>query len=241
MKTKALVIAFVAIGIFFLSSCEKDEPEKDKITFEGVDIEPDGYYINKSGGFTLGNAFFPTRYNEDFDSWSGFVVSGHDDTETRGYENMYSAIAGSGAEGSEKFAVFYTMSADTLEFLVPEKVTNISFCNSTYAYYAMLEGDSFSRQFGGESGDEPDYFNLLIKAYDEAGTLVANFSLTLANYTYVNNAEDFISNAWTDVDLSQAGYLKYLVFSFESTDTGDFGINTPTYICIDNITGELQE
>lgn len=241
MKTKALFIAFAATGIIFFSSCEKDEPEKDRITFEEMDLKSEGYYIDKSGGFTLGNVFFPTRYNEEYDSWSGFVVSNHDDTETRGFENMYSCIAGSGADGSEKFGLLFTMNPDTIEFLVPEKVTNISFCNSTYAYYAMLEGNSFSKQFGGNSGDDPDYFNLLIEGFDEAGNIVVDVGLSLANYTNVNNAEDYIANAWTDVDLSQAGYLKYLVFSFESSDVGEFGINTPTYVCIDNITGELQE
>ncbi|MFW5645384.1 MAG: DUF4465 domain-containing protein [Bacteroidota bacterium] len=241
MKTKVWIIAFAATGIFFFISCEKDQPEKDRIDFEEVELESEGYYINKSGGFTLGNAHFPTRYDEDFDSWSGFVVSNHNDTETRGFENMYSCIAGKGADGSEKFGLLFTMSTDTIEFLVPEKVTNISFCNSTYAYYSMLEGGSFSKQFGGETGDDPDYLNLLLKGLDESGNLVAEVRLALADYTFDNNAEDYIANMWTDVDLSQAGYLKYLVFSFESSDVGDFGINTPTYVCVDNIIGELQE
>ncbi|MFW5821178.1 MAG: DUF4465 domain-containing protein [Bacteroidota bacterium] len=241
MKTRSLLIAFAATVLFFFSSCEKDQTEKDKITFEEIELNAEGVYIDKSGGFTSGNAFFPTDYNASWDSWAGFVVTNHSDTETRGYENQYSAIAGSGASGSEKYSVLYTMLKDTLELLVPEKITNISVCNSTYAYYAMLEGNDFSKQFGGDSGDEPDYFNLIIEALDESGRSVMEATITLADYRFTNNAEDYISNTWNDVDLGEAGYLKYLVFSFESSDMGDFGINTPTYICIDNISGELLD
>ena len=52
---------------------------------------------------------------------------------------------------------------------------------------------------------------------------------------------DYIGNVWTDLDLSQAGFLKYLVLSFDSSDKGAFGINTPTFVCIDNIYGELRD
>ena len=113
MKTKSLLIAFAATLFFFLYSCEKDQPEKDNITFEDIELSNEGVYIDKSGGFTTGNAFFPTHYNPDFGSWAGFVVSNHDDTDTPGYENQYSAIAGSGASGSEKYAVLFTMFKDT--------------------------------------------------------------------------------------------------------------------------------
>jgi hypothetical protein len=243
MKTNTYFLLFAASLIFFFSSCEKDKTETDNINFEDFELGDDGYYIGSdmAGGYTIGNAYFPINYNEEYGSWSGFAVSNHTDTETRGYSNQYSAIAGSGASGSEKYAVLYTWQADTIEFLTPEKVTNISVCNTTYAYYAMLEGTEISDPFGGDSGDERDYFNLLITGLDESGTPVLEASLALANYRYENNAEDYVSNAWTDVDLSEGGYIKYLVFSFESSDMGDFGINTPTYVCIDNIRGELQE
>lgn len=242
MKTKALIFAFAAI-IFFLFSCEKEKVETDRITFEEFDLGSKGYYIGEdmAGGFRSGNALFKTSYDPEWESWSGFAISNHSDTETRGYQNQYSCISGSGAGGSENFALLYTWASDTIEFIIPEKITGISFSNSTWAYYAMLEGDLFSKQFGGDSGDDSDYFNLNIKAIDEAGHMSLNATLNLADYRFTNNAEDYIANAWTEVDLSDAGFVKYLVLSFESSDTGDFGINTPTYVCIDNIRGELKE
>ena len=55
---------------------------------------------------------------------------------------------------------------------------------------------------------------------------------------YIN---DYIFDGWFDADLSDVGFIKYLIFSFDSSDkTGEY-INTPTYVCIDNIEGEILE
>jgi hypothetical protein len=243
MKTKHFLFAFAATGLLLLSSCEKDEVKKDRINFEEFELGSEGYYngSDMAGGFQSGNAIFPNSFNPDFQSWIGFAVSNHTDVQTRGYVNQYSSIAGSGDDGSDNYAVFYTFSSDTIEFVIPEKITNICISNSTYAYYSMLEGDDFAKQFGGGTGDDPDYFNLNLEGLDEAGRQVFIATLTLADYRFANNAEDYIANSWTDLDLSEAGFVKYLVLSFESSDTGAFGINTPTYVCIDNLFGELQD
>ena len=139
------------------------------------------------------------------------------------------------------YSVFYSWQKDTIFFTTPEKIKNISFCNSTYAYYSMLNGDQYAKKFGGESGNDPDYFKLIVEGLDAGKQKVLSGEITLADYTPEDNSKDYIGNVWTDVDLSQAGYIKYLVLSFESSDTGAFGINTPTFVCIDNIFGELQE
>ncbi|HEB89007.1 MAG TPA: DUF4465 domain-containing protein, partial [Deltaproteobacteria bacterium] len=41
---------------------------------------------------------------------------------------------------------------------------------------------------------------------------------------------------WVFQDLSSLGLVKELGFSFESSDVGSFGINTPQYFAIDNLT-----
>jgi hypothetical protein len=230
-------------AIILFTSCENDKPVTDKITFENLPLEESGYFIadDGSGGFTSGNAYFKTSYNPDYQSWSGFAYTNHTDTETKGYANQYSSIAGSGAGGSSNYAVLYSWSKDTLVFTVPEKVTNISISNSTYAYYAMLEGDAFAKKFGGTTGNDPDYFRLIISPLDASKVKLGTFTINLADFTYANNTLDYVANAWSDFDLSPAGFVSYLVFSFESTDAGEYGINTPTYVCIDNIYGELAE
>ena len=60
-------------------------------------------------------------------------------------------------------------------------------------------------------------------------------TLYLADFRFGDNSQDYIIDAWTAVNLSSLGQVKTLEFSVSSSDTGDFGINTPTYFAIDNI------
>jgi len=242
MKARILFMTFAA-NVLIFSSCEKEKVVTDKITFEEFSLEGSGVHNGSdlSGEFTIGNAIFPNTYNAQYNYWDrGFAISNHTDTQTEGPSNLYSCIAGSGAYNSSNFAIFTSWSSDTLKFIIPEKVTNISVCNSTYAYYSMLYGDDFAKQFGGNSGDDSDIFKLKISCLNDNNE-IWEIELNLADYTYVNNSEDYILNGWIDMDLSEVGYIKYMSFSFESTDMGDYGINTPTYFCIDNIFGELKE
>lgn len=242
-KKKLLIAAMFAVAGITLSSCEKDEVKMDRINFEELELDESGFFNGSdlSGGFLSGNVFFKTNYNPDWDFWSGFAYSNHTDVTTAGYTNQYSCIAGSGDDGSSKYAVLYSSGNDTISFIIPEKVTNISFCNSTYAYKAMENGDAFSKKFGGESGDDEDFFHLLIDAYDGNNNKIADVTIQLADFTFSDNSLDYIGNVWTDVDLSALGFINYLVFSFDSSDKNDLGIKTPTYVCIDNIFGELQD
>lgn len=243
MKRSTLFFAIaIALAVVF-SSCENNDSITDVIDFEDLTLDQSGVWNGSdgSGDLTVGNATFPNSYNATWDAWNGFAISNHTDTETAGYANQYSAIAGSGADGSEKYAVFYTFSSDTIRFSVPEIVNRISVCNSTYAYLSMLNGDAVARQFGGEDGTDPDYFKLIIKALDATNQVIATVNVMLADFTSDNSAEDYISNAWTDINMSEAGRISALVLSFESSDVGQYGMNTPAYVCIDNIEGELAE
>jgi hypothetical protein len=241
MKTGILFFSILVAVLF--SSCEKEKTRVDVIDFEKFELDETGYWNGSdgSGGVRLGNAFFPNVYNSQWQSWYGFSVSSVTDNETPGYINQYSSIEGSGDRGSGKYAVLYSFSSDTITFNVPAKVINISLSNSTYAYYSMLNGDDFNAKFGGESGDEPDYFSLIIEGIDESGNITGTAEISLADYRNLNGVPDFIGNAWTEIDLSAMGFLKHLVFAFDSSRKNEFGILTPTYVCIDNIRGELEE
>ena len=57
----------------------------------------------------------------------------------------------------------------------------------------------------------------------------------MADYRFSDNAQDYIIDEWTYIDLSQLGDADSLVFSLSSSDNGQFGMNTPAYFCVDNI------
>jgi hypothetical protein len=236
---KSFAVICTATLVLAIYSCEKDEPSREIISFEELDPGEDGIWNGSdgSGGFTSGNAFFPVDFNAEWDSWRGFAYSNHRDTQTPGYGNQYSCYAGGGANRSDVFALVFD--GDTITFTVPETLEKISVANSTYAALSMKEGDDYAKKFGGEDGSDPDFFHLIITGLDESGEVTGTMKVALADFTYDDPAEDYISNAWSEVPLEFMGTVKRLAFAFDSSDKGDWGINTPRYACIDNITGIL--
>ena len=104
------------------------------------------------------------------------------DTTTAGYLNQFSVLPRcNGADDSATFGVgfasqgnFYdapliTRPADDLR-----SFGSLSVTNTTYAALSMLLGDSFAKKFGGDSGNDPDYFILRIEGLDASGQPVGN-------------------------------------------------------------------
>jgi len=252
MKKYCLLSILAISAVLVISSCGKEEPviKTDTISFEEILLNEDGYNNGSdgSGGFTIGNAIFKTSFNSDWGSWSGFAVSNHIDTITQDYSNQYSSIAGSGAGKSEKYVILYSSfaanykdAADTIGFVHPALITNIAISNSAYAYYTMKEGNQFSKKFGGALGNDPDYFYLYLSVVNDKGIRRNMNPIPLADFTFDDNSLDYISKEWEYYDLSDAGYIKYLIFSFDSSDKTESYLNTPTYVCIDNIVDKYKE
>ena len=191
-----------------------------------------------SGGFSNGNIFLPNSYNDAFGSWTGWSISNTTDVTTPGFTNQYSAITGEGAENSATYATAYTgggnINIEMEGMAIGEKVTGFYITNATYAALSMQEGDGFTKKFGGVTGDDPDYFLLTIKKYENGELSSESVEFYLADYRFEDNTEDYIVTDWTYVDLTSLGNVDSLQFSLTSTDIGDFGMNTPAYFCMDN-------
>jgi hypothetical protein len=241
---KKIAIFCTAGVLLAVTACEKEKESTELITFEELDPGTEGYWNGSGGegGFTSGNAFFPNTFTDwggGITSWSGFAFSNHTDAGTPGFANQYSCYAGSGAGSSQVFALVYL--GDTLVFDIPQTVDKISVANSTYSALSMRDGDDFAKKFGGEDGTDPDFFHLIITGIDAEGKVTGTMTVALADFSSENTEEDYISNGWTEISLDFLGHVKKLAFGFDSSDKGDWGINTPQYACIDNITGVLQD
>jgi hypothetical protein len=194
-----------------------------------------------ANGEFLGGGDLASRgvtYQNDYFSWggfAGFAASTRTDTTTPGFTNQYSAFPGGGAGGSASFGVFY---ASSLEIVLPSptELAGAQITNTTYAALSMLNGDSFAKQFGGTTGLDPDYFRLIIEGLDASGASTGTVDFMLADYTAPGTENDYVVDDWTFVDLSSLGVVSRLTFSFDSSDVGSFGINTPTYFAIDDLT-----
>ena len=94
------------------------------------------------------------------------------------------------------------------------------------------------KKFGGETGNDPDWFKMRVTLLASDDKPLGTVEIFLADYRFDDNVKDYISNAWTRIGLGSFKNAASLVFELESSDTGQFGINTPAYVCLDNI--ELQ-
>jgi hypothetical protein len=209
--------------------------------FENFGLFPDTYLNNSAPepAFISGQAVFPNDYNPQFDAWLGWAISSVTDNQTPGFLNQHSSIAGSGSNGSPTYAVAYIPSGTVVSLTgaaAGQPCEGVYLTNSTYAYYSMLDGDAFAKQFGGASGNDPDYFRLTIKAWSGGLLNADTIDVYLADYRFEDNSEDYILDEWTWVDLSPLGPADSLLFVLSSTDVGVFGMNTPAYFCLDNLT-----
>jgi len=228
---KFFTITFIFASIFINAQTTSD--------FEDFNL-PTESFLNGSdgnGGFSNGNVFLPNLYNDSFGSWTGWSISNTTNTTTPGFLNQYSSIAG-GGENSSTYATAYTGGGRinlTLENnAAGEKVNGFYITNSTYAYLSMQEGDSFAKRFGGITGNDPDYFLLTVKKYENDVLSTDSVNVFLADYRFEDNAEDYILDEWTYVDLTSLGNADSLQFFLISTDVGAVGMNTPAYFCMDN-------
>lgn len=225
----------------------------DTCTFDGKGFELDenthwgGTGTDKTG-FSCENFEFPHTASQY--SWSGFLYSAHRDTETAGFSNSYSAITKKGYENSSNYGVSY-FSTDWMDLdkdgdkaeIIPNKITlkepkklnGFYITNTTYAYLSMKNGDAYAKKFGGDSGNDKDWFKLTIDGLDKDGKKTATVDFYLADFRFDNNSEDYITKDWEFVDLSSLGEVKSLSMTLSSSDTGQYGMNTPAYIAIDSI------
>lgn len=189
-------------------------------------------------GFVSGPIAFQNEFDDSFgfDSWSGFSISRDNDTQTPGFFNQYSALPGTGAAGSGTYGIAFASSPVTITREAGSNpFESLAVTNTTYAALSMRDGDPFAKQFGGESGDDPDFFLLTIDGLDEDDNSIGQVEFYLADYRFADNALDYLIDQWTTVDVSPIGQAVTLSMQLSSSDNGSFGMNTPGYFAIDDV------
>lgn len=239
MKTKkVLIAALFALFALGFASCNDDDDDVSyiNIEFEDAQLGGTGYVNNVS--YAENGVTFTNNFNETYSSWTGFAISNKVDKETAGYSNQYSVYATSGAAGSANFAVgFYGAYNDerpTMAFAagVEHQIVSAYLCLTTYTYKAIVDGDD---GYGGVRQfclDSLDLYTLVATGYDCNATQTGELSIKLADYT---GTTAVLFDNWAKVDLTVLGKVNKVTFKLTSTDTGAWGINTPTYFAIDNV------
>lgn len=118
-----------------------------------------------------------------------------------------------------------------------EGLYQIDVTNSTYAYNSMKNGDNFAKKFGGATGNDADSFVLNIKFFVDT-QYVKSKRIVLADFRFADNSKDYILDTWQRVNLPTyfpEGFVDSISFELESSDNGQFGMNTPGFFCVDGV------
>ena len=237
---KKIVLLLFFVSIVSLSALLAGNDEYVVSDFSEMSLPPESYWngADGSGGFYSGLSFFPNDYNQDWAYWSGWSYSNVTDNTTPGWMNQYSAITGGAYDSFGQYpgiyAVAYVAGTTTIEFDSPSshQVSGVFVTNATYTALSMLYGDAYAKQFGGDSGDDPDWFLLSIWGIRD-GLPTDTTEFYLADYRFEDNNQNYIVDTWEWVELSSLDKVDNLVFSLSSSDMGDWGMNTPAYFALD--------
>lgn len=238
MKKTLLALAGLNLFVSFGQVVTNDF-ENITLSVESFDNGSSG-----SGGFAQDHSFYENNYDDTWGSWTGFSISNVTDNTTPGWGNQYSAFPGSGANGSLNYGIYYPMGGiDLTTISNGVYLDSVKITNASYAAISMRDGDAYGKQFGsiydangvedGTNGE--DYFRIWIMAEYVGGEL-DSMEFYLADFRFADPNDDYILDEWVNVDLSVFDQpVARLDFRFESSDVGQWGINTPTYFGIDDL------
>lgn len=236
-------------------SCENeddDDPLKGRftITFENIELSSQGYWngsdltgkkvkeyyygslvTNYYNEFHCGELIFHNLFTQDWSSWDGFVCSSLTDTITSGSSNVYSVYAESGATLSKNFMVASNNAVMNFMDGREKQVHSLRLNNTTYSYLAISKGDDGDLNICTKFSDG-DYFSVTFTGYDAKGNITNDCTFYLADF---RDGKSYICDEWTMFDISSLGIVNKIIITFDSSDKDEYGILTPTYVCIDNL------
>ena len=228
-------VFFVALGIFMGVSMVVAQ---NIVDFEELDLEPESNWNGNdlSGSFTSKYLTFYNAFDPEYSYWEGFSYTNETDNSTYNWTNMFSSSAGGGALGSENYVTaydggFYSSTGILInKDIAPETIHGMYVCLNTYASLYMDDSDFYQ--------EGQHWFKLMIRAYNSMLDYQIEKEVILADYRF-NTIPGYKFDDWTYISLDWIEDADSLSFWFESSDVGEWGINTPTYFCMDEFNAEM--
>ena len=135
---------------------------------------------------------------------------------------------------------------DERENLVNRNIQYMYVCNSAYTYGVIMNGNYWDDgEDDGWTGaaqslvTSKGWFKVLAYGYTADGRATnggAPVEFYLADYRDNSPTATPAIEKWTKWDLSALGSVAKIKFNFVGSDNSQYGLNTPAYICIDDIT-----
>ena len=217
-------------------------PSNLKFAIKGAGgVNPVEFY---NGGFVVSNWNYKTNIpGQSGDWWYSYL------NQCSVFSGTHGANDG-GYGGSSNFAVMFGYvdffnstyaTRPTLNFTSGSGVIEgMQICLSSYTYGVIQNGNQFGEHGVAVPLSDVDegtgYLKLLAYGFD--GNAPTNngdpVEIFLAKYNnYLPVVSPLIN--WTYFDLSALGNVTRVEFNFDGNYSGTYGLNTPAYICIDNV------
>ena len=213
--------------------------------FENLEIGAEGHMSvsteadDERTEFTSGSFTFASGCMSDWDYWYFFGYANRTSSAFESLDDQWNNVVGGGYDGSSNYGVAYVADFNgpcyaTVKLDGGAVVPGFYVTNSAYSYASIIKGDNYAKKFG-----MGDWFKLTVTGYDAAGESTGTVDFYLADLRDANYA--YIVNDWRWVDLTSLGKVKRLGFTMSSSDSGQWGMNTPAYFCLDNLGGTKPE
>lgn len=212
-------------------------------------LSPNSFYKNTTKDdwqTSLPTSFATFRYHWDTaygGYWkSGLAYTNIKDSVNGTFTNLYGSITNGAFNGSN----YVTAQRNSIIKMNSSALSLSGFfvTNTTYAYKTIKKGNAFARKFGDTTGTHsglaqgtyPDWFKLIVRPYRGGVLLTDSVEFYLADYRPAGTSNDEIVKNWQYVNCSKLPISDSILITMKSSDNGLYGMNTPGFFCMDNIT-----
>ena len=245
MKT----LFFSALILTALTLCPASQLTAQVIVdFEdvGASLATDSSFRGEDGlgGFTSGGVTFNNQFNSEFDFFLDNAYSNQTSWDPDAVFSGGNATVllqdpdGSPTFGIDGSATWGVATGTTARYSAPTGFgfQSLNFHNTQSAGDIIVNGDDFgfSTPF-----DATDVFSVQVNELEEVvGPNGETSFVTVGSTDRINLTQAGVPiQGWFEVDLADTDVAgaSLIGFEFFSTDTGDFGPNTPSFVAVDNI------
>lgn len=239
---------FLLVSVFAFCGCSNDDDNMDNgskevvISFENLLTEAETEFTAEGTpneeGFQKAAIKDPQNlvsFDHYYADWGqGYSFGGFTYTNKTSHIMNCQPNCGSAKTGKVYMGVYSdSFTPATLSILNPQySIKGLWITNSTSAYAGMTKGDGYARAF--KAGD---WYEVTATGYNANGDQIAEATIKLADY---KNDTDTPVNAWVWFDLTGLQTATKITLMPNSSDSGEYGMNTSRYFCIDGITLEKE-
>lgn len=234
MKRSLFFIALLLV----LCGCMNDYPnEKVNSNLDSIVEKFDDATLSESGyllGYATENLMFEYFMDETYGYWGGFAVASHFDMEDGSSLNQYSVYNSVAASGDKYLLYYYDDYNEPCDILCRYygyyQFASVCMNLSTFTYKSITDEDAnaFARTF-----TDGDYLKVIFTALMENKTEGKSVECYVVDY---RDGKRYVATNWDAFDISGlCGEIWGLRVRIETSDVGEWGANTPLYICMDNL------